>query len=106
MLAVRVPAVHDLKRMSATTVIVLACILLIAAPLILTGCQAEGGATHRVVNETPFYLDGPQQARLADGVLAAGTEVTLVETPGSYALVTLPDDRRAYVATDSLVELR
>jgi hypothetical protein len=106
MLAVRVPAVHDLKRMSATTVIVLACILLIAAPLILTGCQAEGGATHRVVNETPFYLDGPQQARPADGVLAAGTEVTLVETSGSYALVTLPDDRRAYVASDSLVELR
>ena len=106
MLAVRVPAVHDLKRMSATTVIVLACILLIAAPLILTGCQAEGGATHRVVNETPFYLDGPQQARPADGVLAAGTEVTLVETSGSYALVTLPDDRQAYVAADSLVELR
>ena len=106
MLAAHVPAVHDLKRVSATVVMVLACVLLIAAPWILTGCQAEGGATHRVVNETPFYLDGPQQSRPADGVLAAGTEVTVVETSGSYALVTLPDDRRAYVATDSLVELR
>jgi hypothetical protein len=104
--AVHVPAVHNLKRVSATAVMVLACVLLIAAPLILTGCQAGGGATHRVVNETPFYLDGPQQARPADGVLAAGTEVTLVETSGSYALVTLPDVRRAYVAADSLVELR
>lgn len=106
MLAVHVPVGHDLKRVNATVAMVLACALLVAAPLSLTGCQAEGGATHRVVNETPFYLDGPQQSRPADGVLAAGTEVTLVETSGSYALVTLPDDRRAHVATDSLVALR
>jgi len=54
MLAVHVPAVHDLKRVSAAAVMMLACVLLIAAPWILTGCQAEGGATHRVVNEKPF----------------------------------------------------
>jgi hypothetical protein len=106
MLAVRVPTVHDLRRVSANVAMVFACALLVAAPLVLTGCQAEGSATHRVVNETPFYLDGPQQSRPADGILAAGTEVTLVEMSGSYALVTLPDDRRAYVATDSLAELR
>ena len=106
MLTGHVPAVHDLKRVSATAVMVLACVLLIAAPWILTGCQAEGGATHRVVNETPFYLDGPQQARPADGVLAAGTEVTLAEASGSYARVTLPDGRQAYVAADSLAKLR
>ena len=99
-------AAHVLKPVGSAAVMVLACALLVAAPLVLTGCQAEGGATHSVVNETPFYLDGPQQARPADGVLAAGTEVTLVEASGSYALVTLPDGRRAYVATDSLVELR
>ena len=72
-------AVHDLKRVSATVVMVLVCALLIAAPLILTGCQAEGGATHREVNETPFYLDGPQPARPADGVLAAGTEASAAD---------------------------
>ena len=105
MLAVHVPAAHNLKWVSVTVVMVLACVLSVAAPLILTGCQAEGGATHRVVNETPFYLDGPQQARPADGILAAGTAVILVEASGSYALVTLPDGRRAYVAADSLTEL-
>jgi len=73
--------------------------------LLLTGCQAWG-ATHEVIVETPFYLDGPQQARSADGTLAAGTRVTLVREAGSYAGVTLPDGRRAYVAADSLRPLR
>ncbi len=56
--------------------------------------------------ETPFYLDGPQQARPADGVLAVGARVTLVQEAGSYTQVTLPDGRRAYVAADSLKALR
>jgi len=73
--------------------------------LLLTGCRTNG-ATHEVALETPFYLDGPQQARPADGTLAAGTRVTLAREAGSYAEVTLPDGRRAYVAADSLGPLR
>lgn len=99
-------AAHVLKQVGFTAMMVLACALLFAAPLVLTGCRAEGGATHSVVNETPFYLDGPQQARPADGVLAVGTAVTLVDASGSDALVTLPDGRRAYVVVDSLVARR
>jgi hypothetical protein len=75
---------------------------LVAAPLLLAGCQAGAGATHSVLGATPYYLDGPQQARPPDGILAAGTAVILVKASGSYALVTLPDGRRAYVAADSL----
>jgi predicted small secreted protein len=99
-------AAYDFKRVSSMAVIVLACVLLVAAALLLAGCQTGDGATHSVMNETSFYLDGPQQARPPDGVLAGGTAVTLVEASGSYALVRLPDDRRAYVAADSLAELR
>ena len=65
------------------------------------GCQPTDNATHSVIQETPFYLDGPQQARPPDGVLAAGARVTLVGAAGSYAQVVLPDGRRAYVATES-----
>jgi len=81
--------------------VTLALIVLLSA-----GCQAAGGATHAVTGDTPFYLDGPQQARPADGTLAAGSRVTLVRAEGSYAQVVMPDGRRAYVATDSLKPLR
>jgi hypothetical protein len=74
--------------------------------LLSIGCQAVGGATHSVAHETPFYLDGPQQARPPDGTLAAGSRVTLVSAAGSYAQVVMPDGRRAYVAADSLKPLR
>ncbi len=91
---------NELRRSFCWAAALLLCILLLA------GCQAGGGATHSVENETPFYLDGPQQARPADGTLTAGTRVTLVNAAGSYAQVVLPDGRRAYVATDSLRPLR
>jgi hypothetical protein len=88
--------------LAVVAAVVLLAAPLLAAPLLLAGCQAGAGATHTVIGETPFYLDGPQQARPPDGVLAAGTAVTLVEAAGSYALVLLPDGRRAYVAAGSL----
>jgi hypothetical protein len=99
-------ATNDYRRASLMAATGLVCALLVAAPLLLTSCQAGDGATHSVVNETPFYLDGPQQARPPDGVLAGGTAVTLVAASGSYALVKLPDGRQAYVAADSLAERR
>jgi len=75
--------------------------------LLAAGCQAAGGApTHTVTGATPFYLDGPQQARPPDGTLAAGSRVTLARAAGSYAQVVMPDGRRAYVAADSLKALR
>jgi hypothetical protein len=91
---------HDLKPNLGWAVALLLCALLLA------GCQAGGRATHTVATETPFYLDGPQQARPPDGAVAAGTRVTLVSAAGSYTQVVLPDGRRAYVATDSLKPLR
>lgn len=81
----------------------LTCVLLLT--LRLTGYQT-GSATHTLISETPFYLDGPQQARPADGTLAAGTHVTLLQDAGSYAQVSLPDGRQAYVSTASLKPLR
>lgn len=81
-------------------------VLVLLIALLAIGCQPAGGATHAVTQETPFYLDGPQQARPPDGVLAAGSRVTLVSAAGSYAQVVLPDGRRAYVAADSLRPLR
>ncbi len=91
---------HDLRPGFEWVAALLLCALLLA------GCQAGGGATHTVATETPFYLDGPQQARPPDGTVAAGTRVTLVSAAGSYAQVLLPDGRRAYVATDSLKPVR
>ena len=80
--------------------------LLMIAGLLLAGCQVGSVATHATTFDTPFYLDGPQQARPPDGTLTAGTRVTLVNMAGSYAQVVLPDGRRAYVAADSLRPLR
>lgn len=90
--------------MNRRSLVVFAGTLLFCA-LLLAGCQANDGGTYTVVIETPFYLDGPQQARPADGLLPAGERVTLVRTAGSYAQVMLSDGRRAYVAADSLKPL-
>lgn len=82
----------------------LAAALVIVCAISAAACQGDG-ATHTVATATAFYLDGPQQARSPDGTLAAGTRVTLVRAAGSYSEVVLPDGRRAYVATDSLVAI-
>lgn len=79
---------------------------LLLGVLLLAGCQPGGDATHVVAHETPFYLDGPQQARPPDGTLAIGTRVALAREAGSYAQVVLPDGRRAYVEAGSLKPLR
>ncbi len=81
-------------------------VALVLIALLSAGCLPAGGATHTVAGDTPFYLDGPQQARPPDGTLAAGSRVTLVRAAGSYAQVVMSDGRRAYVATDRLKPLR
>lgn len=80
--------------------------VLICAGFLMMGCQAGSSATLSTTLDTPFYLDGPQQARPPDGTLTAGTRVTLVSAAGSYSQVILPDGRKAYVASDSLQPLR
>jgi hypothetical protein len=86
-----------------TAISILALVTLIG--LSAAGC---GGVkyTHVVTADTEYYLDGPQQARPADGVLAAGTRVRLVNESGSYSLVETSDRLRAYVASDSLQPLQ
>ena len=84
-----------------------ACVLALIVLLGLTaaGC---GGARyiHTVTVDTEYYRDGPQQARPADGTLAAGTKVRLVSQSGSYSLVETSDRMQVYVASDSLQPLR
>lgn len=77
--------------------------ILLAVLLVAAGCG--GVYTHIVAKETAYYRDGPQQARPADGILAAGTRVRLLSEAGSYSLVETPGLGRVYVATDSLQQL-
>ena len=84
-----------------------ACIvaLIVLIGLAAAGCSA-GTTTHTITADTQYYRDGPQQARPADGVLAAGTRVRLVSESGSYSLVETSDRMRVYVASDSLQPLK
>jgi hypothetical protein len=79
--------------------------MILALGLSAAGC---GGATntHTVTSDTEYYRDGPQQARPADGILAAGTRVRLVQESGSYSLVESSDRMQVYVASASLQPLR
>jgi len=79
--------------------------LLALVGLVAAGC---GGAayTHTITADTEYYRDGPQQARPADGTLAAGTMVRLVSESGSYSLIETSDRMRVYVASDSLQPLK
>jgi hypothetical protein len=83
------------------------CIL---ALIVLIGTAVAGCSglttTHTITADTEYYRDGPQQARPADGVLAAGTRVRLVSESGSYSLVETSDRMQVYVASDSLQPLK
>jgi hypothetical protein len=52
-----------------------------------------------VLRETPYYIDGPQQSRPADGYFKAGTPLKLIKSTGSYVLVESSDGVQAYVST-------
>jgi hypothetical protein len=79
--------------------------LILAVGLTAAGCKGAT-YTHTVTVDTEYYRDGPQQARPADGTLAAGAMVRLVSEAGSYSLVETSDRIRVYVASDSLQPLR
>ena len=83
------------------------CILGLLALVGLAAAGCGGAAyTHTITADTAYYRDGPQQARPADGTLAAGTMVRLVRESGSYSLVETSDHMQIYVARDSLQPLR
>ncbi|MEE2756883.1 MAG: hypothetical protein VYA30_09485 [Myxococcota bacterium] len=59
-------------------------------------------ATHLVTEKTEFYLDGPQQARPADGTLPAKTRVRNLANHGSYCFVETVAGRRMHISTNSV----
>jgi hypothetical protein len=65
----------------------------------------ENAYTHELTVETPYYTEGPQQARPPDGIMQAGTKAKIVEDAGSYALIEMEDGTKAYVIADSLKKL-
>ena len=93
------------------------CLLVAGMALLLTACgdlppllsapsvPTAAAHTHVIAFDTAYYLDGPQQARPADGTLPAGTRVALVQEAGSYAVVRVEDGQQVYVAADSLQPL-
>ncbi len=58
--------------------------------------------THRLQRETDYYLDGPDKESRADGTLAAGTKVTILEGAGGFCLVRTDGDLTVYVARKRL----
>ena len=60
--------------------------------------------THAITIDTEYYTDGPQQARPPDGIMKAGTKVTLVEEAGSYCRVKSEDGVEGYITAGSLEE--
>jgi hypothetical protein len=79
--------------------------LIVWVGLAAASCSSSG-YTHRVAVDTEYYRDGPQQARPADGTLAAGTMVRLVQESGSYSLVETSNRMQVYIASDSLQPLK
>jgi hypothetical protein len=61
--------------------------------------------THRVAFEAAYYLEGPQQDRPPDGMLAPGTTVWRLKEAGSYDLVRTQEDVVAWVAAAALEPL-
>lgn len=68
--------------------------------------KPETKFTHVIAKETEYYITGPQQGRPPDGKFKAGTKVGLIEKAGSYSLVESENAVKAYVATESVTELK
>ncbi len=58
--------------------------------------------THVLISDSPYYRNGPQQARPSDGTFSAGTEVTLLQNNGSYSIVQSAEGVTGHVATAAL----
>ena len=58
--------------------------------------------THRLRDDTRYYLDGPGESKRPDGELLAGTKVTMIEGEGKFCLIRTATDVVAYVSRASL----
>jgi len=62
--------------------------------------------THEVVSESEYYSTSPQQGRPADGMIAAGTKVGIInDAEEDYVLVRSPDGVEGYITSDALTVL-
>ena len=71
----------------------------------VSGPSDAAKPTHVVSIAAEYYTTGPQQGRPPDGKFEAGTNVTLIESAGSYSRVRTSAGDEAYVATDALKPL-
>jgi len=62
--------------------------------------------THVVLYDTPYYLDGPQQAKPQDGYFRKDTQLMLIKNMGSYSLVESAEKIKAYVAESAMKEIQ
>ena len=72
-------------------------------------CDFTNGTdcTHEIISkDEPYFKNGPQQKRPADGTFALGTKVLLVRGAGSYSLVISREGVTAYVYTAALKSLK
>ena len=58
--------------------------------------------THWLKRETDYYVEGPDKKSPADGSLAAGTKVTMLERDGKYCLVRTDENLTVYIAQKRL----
>lgn len=83
-------------------------ILLLGLALVLSGCATESFSPDQapeyvtIRDFTPFYRNGPMQARGADSALPADTRVKLIRREMGFSLVQLEDTRSGYVANENM----
>ena len=58
--------------------------------------------THRLRDDTRYYLDGPGESKRPDGELLAGTRVTMIEVDGRFCLIRTDSGVVAHVSRASL----
>ena len=90
--------------------------MLIASAMSLTACTpqspssgqppqrvaSDAKAGYVILNDTPYFKNGPAQPMPADGTIRAGTAVTVGKKIGSYTLVRTPDGTVGYVKTSDI----
>ena len=68
--------------------------------------QGQEHVAYKVVEDAPYYADGPQQARPPDGTIAKGTQVKILMDSGSYVLIETTEGLRVYVPRSALKKVQ
>ena len=71
-----------------------------SAPAKQMSSNTKSGAV--IVQDTPYYKNGPAQPMPPDGTLKAGTPVTVGKKIGSYTFVRAADGTQGYVKTSDI----